>query len=368
MADHGYNNFYTPLEYESYQQYQQYPSEDERISKMENTLNIFMQQSMINMQDTNQRLKNLSFHMEMMQEQIMDIQANIQSTHGKQENNSNTCEEVGTSVEKGVEDTEEDIILEECSTIKMTEELEPLHPIELPQERSYAEEAKTVDNGAVLIVTEKQEWILSKKESSEQKGKTTSEAKIDRVIDEICALFNKPRVGIAISRVRNLEIERNFEKGSIFYHFLGNSPWRASSFAKASMAPKKPTNTGKRKKGETSAIRPPARNQAFERERFRSRYHQDRYIELLDQSMWCERVFNLNPEGPYKEIAKLLLDQGWERLLQPITDINAELVPHIINGTRLMVTNEDIRYKETLRFVEHDSYTILDIQGDPNGS
>nr|ABN05711.1 hypothetical protein MtrDRAFT_AC148396g35v2 [Medicago truncatula] len=195
MVDHGYNNFYTPLEYESYQQYQQYPSEDERISKMENTLNIFMQQSMINMQDTNQRLKNLSFQMEMMQEQIMDIQANIQSTHGKQENNSNTCEEVGTSVEKGVEDTEEDIILEECSTIKMTEELEPLHPIELPQERSYAEEAKTVDNGAVLIVTEKQEWILSKKESSEQKGKTTSEAKIDRVIDEICALFNKPRLG-----------------------------------------------------------------------------------------------------------------------------------------------------------------------------
>jgi len=58
MADYGCFNFYTQFEYEPYQQY---PSEDERITNVENTLNIFMQQSMINMQDTNQRLKNLSF-------------------------------------------------------------------------------------------------------------------------------------------------------------------------------------------------------------------------------------------------------------------------------------------------------------------
>lgn len=195
MADHGYNNFYTPLEYESYQQYQQYPSEDERISKMENTLNIFMQQSMINMQDTNQRLKNLSFQMEIMQEQIMDIQANIQSTHGKQENNSNTFEEVGKIVEEGVDDTEEDIILEECSTMKMVEELEPLHPEEFPQERPYTEEAETVENEEVMEVTEKEDRILIKEESMEGKGKKVNKVEIDRIIDEICALFNKPKLG-----------------------------------------------------------------------------------------------------------------------------------------------------------------------------
>jgi len=49
MADHGCFNFYTQFEYEPYQQYQQYPSEDERITNVKNTLNIFMQQSMINM-------------------------------------------------------------------------------------------------------------------------------------------------------------------------------------------------------------------------------------------------------------------------------------------------------------------------------
>jgi len=61
MANHGCFNFYAQFEYEPYQQYQQYPSEDERITNMENILNMFMQQSMINMQDTDQRLKNLSF-------------------------------------------------------------------------------------------------------------------------------------------------------------------------------------------------------------------------------------------------------------------------------------------------------------------
>jgi hypothetical protein len=81
MADHGCFNFYTLFEYEPYQQYEQYPSEDERLTNVENTLNMFMQQSMINMQDTNQRLKNLSFQMEIVQAQIMDIQANTQSTH-----------------------------------------------------------------------------------------------------------------------------------------------------------------------------------------------------------------------------------------------------------------------------------------------
>jgi len=59
---------------------------------MENILNMFIQQFMINMMNTNQRLKNLSCHLEIMQAQlvstptIMDIQTNNQSTHGEQEN------------------------------------------------------------------------------------------------------------------------------------------------------------------------------------------------------------------------------------------------------------------------------------------
>jgi hypothetical protein len=90
----------------------------------------------------------------------------------------------------------------------------------------------------------------------------------------------------------------------------------------AGMAPKNPQ---KRKKGETSAPQP-SRNQNFDAVRFKSRYHQERYVELLDQNMWTERVFNLKPNRPYGEIAKLLKNQGWDRVCNPITDLNAELV------------------------------------------
>ena len=77
------------------------------------------------MQDTNQRLENLSFQLEMMQAQIMDIQANNQSTHGKQENIPTTYEKVGEIVEACVDETEEDIMLEGCGTMKIMEEIEP---------------------------------------------------------------------------------------------------------------------------------------------------------------------------------------------------------------------------------------------------
>jgi hypothetical protein len=182
MADHGYSNFYTPPEFEPYQQYQQYPYEEEQISNVENTLNIFMQQSMINMQNTNQRLRNLSIQLEMIQAQIMENKSNIQSTHD------------GEIVEEGVVQTEEDTTLEECGVLENAIEIEPPHEPELPQEKSYAVEAKAVDNGEEVKMAEKQERLLSKEETCEQKGKKVSKAEIDRVIDKICALF-KTKIG-----------------------------------------------------------------------------------------------------------------------------------------------------------------------------
>jgi hypothetical protein len=92
-------------------------------------------------------------------------------------------EKVGEIVEDVVVQNEEVTILEECDAP---------HKEELPQERSNTEEAKTVEIEEVMEVTEKKERILSKEESMEGKGKKVSKAEIDRVIDEICALFNKP--------------------------------------------------------------------------------------------------------------------------------------------------------------------------------
>ena len=142
------------------------------MTNVENTLNIFMQQSMINMQNTNQRLRNLSIQLEMIQAKIMDNQVNIQSTHD------------GEIVGEGVVELEEDIM----------KEIETPLEIELPQERSDSEKAKTVDNGEVIEVVEKKERLLSKEETFEQKGKKVSKAEIDRVIDKICTLF-KTKIG-----------------------------------------------------------------------------------------------------------------------------------------------------------------------------
>jgi hypothetical protein len=93
----------------------------------------------------------------------------------------------------------------------------------------------------------------------------------------------------------------------------------------AGMASKR-VNSGKRKQGETSEPQPPLRNQSYDQERFRTRYHQNRYNTLLKQSLWTERVVQIKPEGPYGHFHKLFLDQGWARLLNPITKINEELV------------------------------------------
>ena len=156
MADHGYFNFYTPPEYESYPQYQQHSYEDERYKVIENTLNTFMQQSMINMQDTNQRLKTLSLQIGLIQAQIMDNQANNQSTLREQENNPNMFERVWEIVEEVVVQNEE---------------------------------VTTVDIEEVMVV-EKKERLLIKEDLMEVRGKKVNKVEIDRVIDEICALFN----------------------------------------------------------------------------------------------------------------------------------------------------------------------------------
>jgi hypothetical protein len=155
MADHGYFNFYTPPEYESYLQYQQHSYEDERYSVIENTLNIFMQQSMINMQDTNQRLKTLSLQIGLIQAQIMDNQANNQSTLREQENNPNMLERVGEIVEEIV---------------------------------VHNEVVTTVDIEEAMVV-EKKERLLIKEDLMVTRGKKMNKVEIDRIIDEICTLF-----------------------------------------------------------------------------------------------------------------------------------------------------------------------------------
>lgn len=183
MADHGYFNFYTPPEYESYPQYQQHSYEDERYKVIENTLNIFMQQSMINMQITNQRLKTLSLQIGLIQAQIMDSQANNQSTLREQENNPNMFERVGEIVE------------EVCV---------------------QNEVVTNVDIKEARVVEEK-ERLQIKEDLMVTRGKKMNKVEIDRVIDEIYTLFNKPKLG------------RSWTPNHLFLKFMEFLPKRRST-------------------------------------------------------------------------------------------------------------------------------------------
>jgi len=120
--------------------------------------------------------------------------------------------------------------------------------------------------------------------------------------------------------------------------------------------------------GETSEPQPPPSNRGYERDRFRSRYHQDRYIALLQQAMWPKRVFSINPEGPFQEIAQLFFNQGWSRLLDPITNLNAELVHEFYANALPENPHTELFPYETFvrgRVIRFDRDAIHQYLGDP---
>ncbi|MCI60919.1 resistance protein, partial [Trifolium medium] len=56
-------------------------------------------------------------------------------------------------------------------------------------------EANTVDKEKVMMVAEEFERLFSKEESIKPKKEMENKTEIDRVIDEICALFNNKELG-----------------------------------------------------------------------------------------------------------------------------------------------------------------------------
>ncbi|MCI50792.1 resistance protein, partial [Trifolium medium] len=57
------------------------------------------------------------------------------------------------------------------------------------------EKTNTVDNEEVMMAAEKNAGLLDKEISIEQKRENENKREIDRVIYEICALFNKKELG-----------------------------------------------------------------------------------------------------------------------------------------------------------------------------
>jgi len=84
--------------------------------------------------------------------------------------------------------------------------------------------------------------------------------------------------------------------------------------------------------------------------------------------MWPERVFDINPEGPFREIAQLFIDQGWSRLLHPVTNLNAELVREFYANALLENPHAKLFQYETFvrgRVIRFDRDAINQYLGDP---
>ncbi|CAJ2642640.1 unnamed protein product [Trifolium pratense] len=220
MTDRGYYNFYTPGEYESYQQFPPYSYGQTSEARLEETMIKFMEmqqqqnqqwqqmnEQMQQMQDQHrQYMKNSLARAKNLENQLVQLakllannnnqggtfQTNTQTTPDEKDNILN--EESEESVE-GVENNEEERMFEGCGVKKIVKEIDTPHKVELPQELPCTEEANTVDKEQVMMVAEENKGLFSKEESCEQKKEMKNKAEIDWVIDEICALFNMKQLG-----------------------------------------------------------------------------------------------------------------------------------------------------------------------------
>ncbi|KAK2371925.1 hypothetical protein QL285_073122 [Trifolium repens] len=219
MTDRGYNNFYTPDEYESYQQFHRTPTHEEilltqqleELSKQISDLISLQEESIKAKQVASCELCNgdhptghcppmtdVQFDQmikQMVNKQSIEVQTNPQTTHEERDDSLIKNEECGQSGEECVETHEEETMFKGCGVEKIAEEPKTPQEVELPQEWPCTEEAKTVDNKEVVMAAEENEGLLDKEGSYEQKKEIENKAEIDRVIDEICALFHKKELG-----------------------------------------------------------------------------------------------------------------------------------------------------------------------------
>ncbi|KAK2387089.1 hypothetical protein P8452_25683 [Trifolium repens] len=218
MTDRGYNNFYTPDEYESYQQFHRTPTHEE-ISLTQQLEELSKQISeLISLQEESIKAKQVAYcelcngdhptgHCppmtdvqfdqmikQMANKQSMKVQTNPQTTH-ENDNILKKNEECGESVEEVVEKGEEERKVERSGVVKKVKEMDTPHEVELPQEIPCIEKVNTVDSEKEVMDTKENDGLFDKEESYELKKEIENKAEIDRVIDEICALFHKNELG-----------------------------------------------------------------------------------------------------------------------------------------------------------------------------
>ncbi|XP_045797282.1 uncharacterized protein LOC123891452 [Trifolium pratense] len=192
MTDRGYYNFYTPGEYESYQQFPPYNYGQTSEARLEETMIKFMEMQQQLNQQWQQYLKNSLARAKNLENQLVQLAKQLANNNNQggtfQTNTQTTPDEKDNILNK-------ERMFEGCGVKKIVKEIDTPHEVELPQELPCTEEANTVDKEQVMMVAEENKGLFSKEESCEQKKEMKNKAEIDWVIDEICALFNMKQLG-----------------------------------------------------------------------------------------------------------------------------------------------------------------------------
>ncbi|KAK2392089.1 hypothetical protein QL285_065487 [Trifolium repens] len=223
MTGRDYSNFYTPDEYESYQQFHRTPSHEEifltqKLEELSKQIS-----KLISLQEESIKAKQVAYcelcngdhptghcpplnevqlshiikvsncelcdgdhptghcppmtdvqfaHMikQMANKQSIEVQTNTQTTHEK-DNILKKNEECGESVEEVAEKGEEERMFDGCGVVKIVEKIETLHEVELPQELPSNEKDNTVDNEEVTMVVRKMKDYLTRKNHVSKRGK-----------------------------------------------------------------------------------------------------------------------------------------------------------------------------------------------------
>jgi hypothetical protein len=180
-----------------YENYNQNPPQQNQNSKLEDTLNKFMDLTMDNQQNNlayqknnDASIQNIETRHAQMAKQMADMQGSTNSPPHTQPNSTEhenviridekieVIEEFG---EDNVVENEEEEGLEECGTMQILKITKP-HVTQLPYSWPLAQEENSEGEEKKLV---------EKEEENNQERVKVKKAEIDKIIESICALFNK---------------------------------------------------------------------------------------------------------------------------------------------------------------------------------
>jgi len=107
-----------------------------------------------------------------------------------------------------------------------------------------------------------------------------------------------------------------------------------------------------------------------DRTRFTSNKHYDRFLKLT-KGTWHDKVFRVDPSGPYDYLLQMLTDRKWDKLLSPPTLIDPDIVKEFYANAMPVCDQRDMdaQFSHTTfvrgKTIVFDRDTINDYLGNP---